>query len=47
MGGVSAVVRNCKSYTARQQHKEVCRFAAVTGAILTADFNGREYIFLQ
>ncbi len=26
-----------------QPHKEICRFAAAAGAILAADFIGREY----
>lgn len=28
-----------------QPHEEFCRFAAAAGAILTADFIGREYVF--
>ena len=33
----------CSITSCAQPHKEICRFAAVAGAILTADLIGREY----
>lgn len=34
----------CSITSCAQPHKEICRFAAVAGAILLADFIGQEYI---
>ncbi len=39
----SAVLGDTLMLYCAQPHKEICRFAAEAGMLLTADFIGREY----
>lgn len=43
----SAVLGDTLMLYCAQPHKEICRFAAASSAILTAGFIGREYILLH